>query len=92
MSHRPSPPPAVCANWLPLWNQPPERPRVAGVELCVISPSVANAMNVPAMLVSRTMPERSGIVLGSSGTLAMAMNPHETSEMAIRYQRLRDSV
>ena len=38
------------------WNQPPERPRSGGGELCVISPSVANAMNVPATLVSSTMP------------------------------------
>ena len=77
---------------MPLWNQPPERPRIAGGELCVISPSVANAMNVPAMLVRSTMPERSGIVAGRSGTSDMAMNPTETRLIAIRYHFFRDSV
>jgi len=60
--------------------------------LCVIRPSVANAMNVPAVLVSRTTSARSGIVRGESGSDDMVMKPAETSVIATRYQSFRDSV
>ena len=53
---------------------------------------MANAMNVPAMLVRSTMPARSGMVLGLSGTTDMPMKPTETRLMAIRYHFFRDSV
>ena len=74
------------------WGRKAMRPRMAGGELCVISPSVANAMNVPAMLVKSTMPDRSGMVLRPSGTTDMAMKPTDTRLMAIRYHFFRDSV
>ena len=77
---------------MPLWNHPPERPRSAGGELCVISPSVANAMNVPATLVASTMTESSGTLVGPGGTADMAMKPADTQVIAIRYQVLRESV
>ena len=60
--------------------------------MCVIRPSVANAMNVPATLVPSTTIDKSGIVRGVIGNSVIAMKPTDTIAMAIRYQRLRESV
>ena len=55
--------------------------------LYTISPSVANAMNVAAMLVSNTSSETIGTVRTDRGTVVRAMSPSETVAMANQYQR-----
>ncbi len=92
ISHSAIPPPAVWPNWLPDWNQPAARPRVAGVVLWAISPSVANALKVADTVVNSVSAERSGAVAFVSGTAVIARRPTAIAAMAIRYQVLRESV
>ena len=82
------PPPAVWPNWLPAWNHPAARPRVAGVVLCAISPSVANALKVAATIVNSVSTESSGAVDRVSGTAVIASRPTEIDAIEIRYHGL----
>ena len=91
MSHKPSPPPAVCPNWLPLWNHPLAGPRPRGPALCAISPSVANATKVAARLPHSTRPASSGTVAARIGVAVMPTSTAPITAIAMRYHVLRDS-
>ena len=92
INQRPMPPPAVCPNWFPDWNQPAARPRRCVGVLCTISPSVANAMNVAATLVRSTRSDTIGTVRTDSGTVVSARSPTETVAIASQYHRFLVSV
>ena len=89
MRYRPIPPPAVCPNWLPDWNHPAARPRVAGVVLWAISPSVAKARKVAARFEPSTSRVRSGTVRTEIGVTLMEKMPPAITVAAMQYHVLR---
>ena len=66
-------------------------PRVAGVVLCAISPSVANALKVAATIVNSVSAEDRRRRTGQR-IAVIASRPAEIDAIEIRYQDLRDSV
>ena len=65
---------------------------MCGVVLWAINPSVANAIKVAATVVSSVSVESSPAVFADTGTTVNVTRPTATSETAITYQVLRESV